>query len=150
MCSAFLFRHLKGAIWRNRYLSSDNSAADAAANWALDHGSFMNVWATEIQAFIHQLVNSSHSEIGLVFSFDGASRGNPGPSASGVCAWWGTWHLGAFHARGTVLQKGSKLGFGTNYSAKASGLATMMKTSLRLQYWVIQQLTLAQPSSRHE
>ena len=63
---------------------SDNSAADAAANRALDSGTFMELRTQELEAFVYHLGTQPVSHVGFVFSFDGASRGNPGSSASGV------------------------------------------------------------------
>ena len=120
---------------------SDNSAADAAANWALDHDSFMDVRLEDLLAFVHALGQSSSKQIGVLFSFDGAARGNPGPSSSGVCAWWGMFYGDLFESRGLLLQKGTKLGTGTNNSSEAHGLATALKTSLRWNCLVIEQLS---------
>ena len=66
---------------------SDNSAADAAANWALDVGTFEEVRLDSLLSMLHDFSNAGCNEVGMLFSFDGAARGNPGPSASGVCAW---------------------------------------------------------------
>ena len=43
-------------------------------------------------------------QIGMMFSFDGAARGNPGPSSLGHCAWWGTWELTAIPERQEVTR----------------------------------------------
>ena len=91
------------------------------------------------------------SHVGFVFSFDGASRGNPGSSASGVCAWWGQWLHGSFEPHGLLVQRGIQLGTGTNNTAEAHGLATALKTALRYYMWVTGQLAeLAQHSVRDE
>eukprot|EP00973_Karenia_brevis_P027062 3735364-Karenia_brevis.AAC.1 len=52
---------------------ADNSAADAAANQALDTNSFLDVWTDEMQRLLY--AQSGHPELawGLLFSFDGAS-----------------------------------------------------------------------------
>ncbi len=99
---------------------ADNSAADAAANWALDHESFTDIRLQAAKDFLIQLSSGGHP-LGLVFSFDGAARGNPGPSSAGVCAWWGRFHMGEFLSEGLLLQKGTCLGTGTNNGAEAFG-----------------------------
>ena len=88
-----------------------------------NHGSFTNLWVREIQAFISELLRSTQSETGLVFSFDGAARSNPGHSASGVCAWWGTWVNDHFEEAGQILQRGRRLRSTTNNVAEAHGMA---------------------------
>ena len=70
---------------------ADNSAADAAANWALDHGSFTDFRVHEAASFAKCLATTACDNVGLLFSFDGAARGNPGPASTGVCV-----HGGAF------------------------------------------------------
>ena len=59
---------------------SDNSAADAAANAALDNSPFMEVMLNETATFITELSRPGRDNIGLLFSFDGAARGNLGKS----------------------------------------------------------------------
>ena len=130
---------------------SDNSAADAAANKALDVGSFLDVHVEETVRFLCEL--SEHTcnfnDVGILFSFDGAARGNPGPAASGVCAWWGYWRNNMFEAKGLLLERGFWLGSATNNAAESHGLATSMKAALRWHYWVIEQCTdLARHSMR--
>ena len=120
---------------------SDNSAADAAANWALDHGTFMHVYVQEVEAFLKELSQCDANSIGLLFSFDGAARGNPGPSSSGVCAWWGCFCSGAFVSKGLLIQRGTCLGIATNNISEAHGLASALKSCLRYFYWVIEQIT---------
>ena len=128
---------------------NDNSAADAAANWALDNGSFFEVRASEVVTFIHELAVCKLHNIGLLFSFDGAARGNPGPSSSGVCAWWGCFSNGQFQAKGLLIQRGTRLGTSTNNTSEAHGLASAVKTCLRYFCWVSEQLVqLAQQSMR--
>jgi hypothetical protein len=56
---------------------SDNSAADAAANWALDHKTFMDVRVHEVQLFFNHCASQDVQNCGMLFSFDGASRGIP-------------------------------------------------------------------------
>eukprot|EP00973_Karenia_brevis_P092810 12414225-Karenia_brevis.AAC.1 len=63
----------------------DNSAADRVANRALDRGAFLDVRIHAVQDLLKDLSGQSISNIGILASFDGASRGNPGPSASGIC-----------------------------------------------------------------
>ena len=71
---------------------ADNSAADAAANRALDVGTFLDVRVDEAVRFMRRLSEvPDATDIGLLFAFDGAAQSNPGPAASGVCA-----HGGAF------------------------------------------------------
>ena len=119
----------------------DNSAADAAANWALDHNSFMEVSTTQTAAFIAELSLTADDNLGLLFSFDGAARGNPGPASSGVCAWWGLFDKDGFHARGPLIQKGCRLGTGTNNLAEAPGQATALKMCLHYHFWMIEQIS---------
>ena len=130
---------------------NDNAAADAVANWSLDSGSFMEVSVSEVYSFLHCLSTGQPSCTGFLFSFDGASRGNPGASSSGVCVWWGSWHFGEFHPQGLLLQKGARLGTGTNNTAESHGLVTAFKTAVRLYYWVTEQIAeLARHSQRDE
>ena len=129
---------------------ADNSAADAVANWSLDNNSFLDIRIPELQVFLEHLGTGELADVGMLFSFDGASRGNPGPSASGVCAWWGVWLHSEFIPRGLLMQKGANLGAGTNNTAESHGLVTAFKTAVRYHYWVIEQLAeLARHSERH-
>ena len=129
----------------------DNAAADAVANWSLDNNSFLDLCILELQSFLYFLATEHTCDVGCLFSFDGASRGNPGPSASGVCLWWGTWHHGRFTPHGLLLQKGACLGTGTNNTAESHGLVTAFKTAIRLYCWVVEQLSeLARHSEREE
>ena len=140
-----------GSDLAQQVFRNDNSAADAAANWALDHGSFMDVRVQEVQRLVHHLAHCGLHTPGLMFSFDGASRGNPGPSSSGICAWWGYWAEGAFISHGLLLQRGTRLGIGSSNSAEAHGMASALKTALRYLFWVTGHLSeLAQHSVRHE
>lgn len=120
---------------------ADNSAADAAANWALDNHSFAEVRVEEVLNFINCLSCSGAQGLALMFSFDGAARGNPGAASYGLCAWWGRFHEGMFSAEGLLIQKGHCLGIGTNNVAEALGLAAAVKTSLRFLFWVTEQLS---------
>ena len=119
---------------------SDNSAADAAANWALDHGSYLQVYVQVVEDFLSKLSLPDVVSIGLLFSFDGAARGNPGVSSSGVCAWWGYFYSGTFKSKGLLMQRGTRLGIGTNNTSEAHGLASELKSCLRYFYWVIEQI----------
>jgi len=117
---------------------SDNSAADAAANRALDYGTFMELRLEAVVAFLEELA-TCRSSTGLLVSFEGAARGNPGPSASGVCLWWGYYRNGEFLSKGLLIQKGTCLRTGTNNSAESHGLASALKTTLQYHYWLIEQ-----------
>ena len=99
----------------------DNAAADAAANRALDHGNFENTYLPELGRFAEHLLSSSHDQVGLVFAFDGASRGNPGDASCGSCGWWGTWGTGGFDEKGLLFQRGHRLGTQTNNVAEVRG-----------------------------
>ncbi len=72
----------------------------------------------------------------------GAARGNPGPAASGVCAWWGHFMCGGFQSKGILIRKGSRLGTGTNNIAESHGIASASKTALHYFYWVTEQLAM--------
>ena len=130
---------------------SDNSAADAAANKALDHGSFMQVNLSEAVCFLAELSEASDQDIGMLFSFDGAARGNPGKSSYGVCGWWGNFKNGTFMPKGLLVERGSRIGTSTNNCAEAQGLASAVKVCLQYYSWVIEQITqLAQYTMRDE
>ena len=116
----------------------DNSAADAAANEALDHGDFLEVYTEVIAEFCNRAMDQPLSEIGLVFSFDGASRGNPGKSSQGNCAWWGTWQHGHFHEEALLFRSGRNLGHQTNNIAEVRGLAFALKAALHLHFWMLE------------
>ena len=117
----------------------ENAAADAAANRALDSGTFSEVRLEAIPALVSEL-GQQQRDIGLLVSFDGAARGNPGPSSSGVCMWWGHFRYGSFQPQGLLVQRGAFLGAGTNNSAEAHGLALALKTCLHYLYWLIEQI----------
>ena len=119
---------------------SDNSAADTAANKALDKGTFLDIDVSEATRFLHTVAANEQHCMGILCSFDGAARGNPGPGASGICVWWGSWQDGAFYSNGLILQSGCKLGSCTNNYAEAHGIKLLMKTVLRLHYWLAEQL----------
>ena len=124
------------------------------ANRALDWGSFHEVNVQEVAAFVSALGDAASGSIGISFSFDGASRGNPGRSSSGVCAWWGRFHAtssGRFESQGSLLQKGVCIGTSTNNIAEAHGMASALKVCLRYYSAVIEQLSqLAQHTVRYE
>ena len=101
----------------------------------------MQVLVKEVVAFLNELSQPELRSIGLLFSFDGAARGNPGPSSSGVCAWWGYFDRGAFHSKGLLVQRGTRLGTSTNNTSEAHGLASALKSCLRYFYWVVEQIT---------
>ena len=130
---------------------SDNSAADAVAHWALDNNSFVDVRHGEIATFLAQLGTECSKCPGMLVSFDGAARGNPGKAASGVCAWWGCFDGGVFASRGLLWQKGARLGTSTNNKAEAHGLASSVKLCLHFYCWVIEHIsTRAQHTMRDE
>ena len=130
---------------------SENTAADAAANRALDQGTFNELRLHEAELFLKQLALDEHGNVGLLFSFDGAARGNPGPSSSGVCAWWGLFNDSNFYAKGLLMQRGASLGIATNNRAEAHGLATALKACLHYHYWLIEQISqLARHAVRDE
>ena len=55
---------------------------------------------------------------------------------------------GVFLDSGLVLQRGIQLGTGTNNNAEALALTTAVKTALRFNFWVAEQLAkFAQHSS---
>ena len=67
------------------------------------------------------------ANIGILVSFDGASRHNPGAASYGVCAWWGLWDAAGFQSKGLMLCSGKKLGHATNNVAEARGMAAAVK-----------------------
>jgi ribonuclease HI len=78
------------------------------------------------------------SEIGLMFAFDGASRGNPGKASQGNCAWWGAWQHGCFHEEGLLFRRGRNLGRQTNNFAEVRGLTFAVKAALHLHFWMLE------------
>ena len=116
-------------------------------HWITDR--FLEVRLDVAAAFITELSCNSSKRIGMLFSFDGASRGNPGPSSYGVCAWWGYFRSGAFESMGLLLNKGARTGTSTNNISEAHGLASMVKVCLRYHCLVIEQLSqLARHTTR--
>ena len=110
---------------------ADNSAADAAANHTLDHGTFMEVMLAETVCFLSALQEADPQSIGILFSFDGAGRGNPGKASYGVCGWWGHFESGIFEPSGLLVNRGCRLGTNTNNVAEAHGLASAVKVCLQ-------------------
>ena len=106
---------------------ADNRAADCAANRASDTGDYREQLDDEIRRMAHMCLNlQGASDMGILVSFDGASRGNPGLAAYGVCMWWGFGAEGEFHSKG-MLSSRKRIGITTNKVAKAAyGLANTM------------------------
>ena len=113
----------------------DNAAADAAANKALDEGDFAEIWEAALDSFCEHALQSPDAELGLLFSFDGASRGNPGKASHGNCCWWGEWINGAFVTRASLFCIGRRTGRNTNNIAEAQGLAFAAKAALHFNFW---------------
>ena len=109
---------------------ADNSAADQAANRALDHGNFREICSHALVGWIGKLTGDAPEACGLLFSFEGASRGNPGAAALGVCAWWGIWTREGFTEQGQLLRLGRQIGRDTNNVAETFGLARAIKEAL--------------------
>ena len=95
---------------------SDDAAAVQAANRALDRGNFRELCLPSFRSLLDEIVSCSwqHRDIGLLFAFDGASRGNPGLASLGVSAWWGTWIFDEFREGGVIFRCGRRLGKTTN------------------------------------
>jgi len=131
LVSDFLVRPPQGRDIAQHVMRSDNGAADAAANQALDSESFRRVNGQETLRFLEWAATSGVEEdVGLLFSFDGASRGNPGEASFGICAWWGVWSGEEFVERGWLLQRGVRLGTCTNNAAEAEGMAAALRAAL--------------------
>ena len=110
----------------------DNSVADQCANQALDTGDFRETADDEMLSLLDAMSTQiSGVEYGLLVSFDGASRGNPGAAAAGVGIWWGQWHPQEFREQGCLLRLGRRLGDGTNNYAEAKGMALGIKAVLQ-------------------
>lgn len=124
----------------------DNGAADAAANHGLDQGNFEEVHRAEVLRFSHSLVASDGEHLGLVFSFDGASRGNPGDASHANCAWWGVWEKDGFLEKGLLFSTGRRLGIQTNNFAEARGMAFAANAALHLRFWLIEHSSQASAS----
>ena len=131
LIESFRVKPPRGQQMARQVPRSDNSAADAAANAALDQGPFMEVMLNETATFITELSRPGTDNIGLLFSFDGAARGNPGKSSYGVCAWWGHFNHDGFDPKGLLLWKGARLGTSTNNIAEAHGMASSLKICVR-------------------
>ena len=92
----------------------------------------------EAAAFLRELSICRAHNVGLLFAFDGAARGNPGPAASGVCAWWGHFCNGEFNSMGLLVQREARLGIGTNNIAEAHALASAIKICLQYYYGLVE------------
>ena len=88
--------------------------------------------------FCTTLINDEEEAMGVLFSFDGASRGNPGQASHGNCAWWGSWRQGAFKEAGVLFRKGVNLGVQTNNVAEVRGLAFAAKAALHWHFWMLE------------
>jgi len=66
----------------------------------------------------------------LLFSFDGASRGNAGKAAHGNLAWRGHWIQDTFVERGLLYRMGRNLAMRSNNYAEVRGLAFAAKPAL--------------------
>ena len=101
----------------------------------------MQVQVQEVVAFLNELSLPKLVSNCLLFSFDGAARGNPGPSSPGVCAWWGYFDRGAFHPKDLFVQRGTRLATSTSNTPEAHGLASALKSCLRYFFWMLEQIT---------
>ena len=110
-------------------------------NLALDNGSFMHSDVNQVANWIYKLSQGELDSTCLLVSFDGAARGNPGPAASGVSAWWGSFDSSSFHAEGLLWQRGLRLGTHSNNVAEANGLASCLKMMIHYFCWVIENLS---------
>ena len=79
-------------------------------------------------------------EVGLLFSFEGASRGNPGQASFGVGGWWGTWSDGGFQEHGAIMWRGAELGISTNNVAEAQGMAAAVREAVILHFELLEML----------
>ena len=111
----------------------------AAAKRALDEGSFTDYNPYSCLRFVAALANDEHRGYGMLWSFDGASRGNPGAASYGVTAWWGTWSLDGFQAKDAIFTQGKRLGKAGNNLAEAAGFAAACKGALRCIIWILEQ-----------
>ena len=116
----------------------DNAAADALANRALDHGSFQSCRSSEVEVFCGQLIEDASDTLGVVFSFDGASRGNPGEASHGNSAWWGRWSAQGFKQQGMLFEAGYQIGTKTNNFAEARRFAFAVKAAVHFQFWLVE------------
>ena len=115
----------------------DNAAADSLSNRALDHGDFRICYLDEVPNFCKCLLEDRDGVVGLVFSFDGASRNNPGMASHGNSAWWGVFGPHGFTQKGLLFEGGCQLGARTNNFAEARGLAFAVKASLHFHFWFL-------------
>lgn len=70
-------------------------------------------------------------QVGIVFSFDGASRGNPGKPAWGCCGWRGYCSAYGVHERELLSDIGKQIGVATNIEDKVAGLSMAVRMLLR-------------------
>ena len=122
---------------------SDNSAADSAANRALDQGSFEEFASKACSRFVQELAARPDREYGFLWSFDGASRGNPGPASFGVCAWWGVWTCEGFRPGSLIYSRGATIGSCGNNQAEAHGLSHALRGAMKICTWMLQQAARA-------
>jgi ribonuclease HI len=139
---SFGVRQPRGRELAMQVARADNAAADSAANEALDAGSFRTVDDQESLRFWLAMMTRQDlsSEIGLLFAFDGASRGNPGLASFGVCAWWGTWADEGFCESGALLRRGLQIGTATNNMAEAEAMAAAIREAVRWHFEVLGEL----------
>ena len=119
------------------------------ANEALDHGSFRMASSQVVLQYLQCTSVTGDEEVGLLVSFDGACRDNPGDASLGVCAWWGKWCSGSFQEEGCFLRRGVRLGIGTNNTAEAEAMAVAIREALRWHFEVTEALAefVGRPSS---
>ena len=80
---------VKPPCWRaqaQQVPRADNSTADRLANRALDTCDFRDLEEEGAGAFLQALMAETQKELGLLVSFDGASRGNPGAVVGGMAS----------------------------------------------------------------
>ena len=107
----------------------------------LDSGDFHEHYDDETMRFLEAFTRDpATGNFGLLVSFDGASRGNPGAAAIGVSMWWGVWCPTHFEEKGALLFKGQCLGDATNNVAEARGMAVAIKALLRWKMRTVQRL----------
>ena len=74
-------------------------------------GDFVHCNADEVANFCRYVIQCpDQTDVGLLFSFDGASRNNPGEAAQGNGGWWGAWRGSQFEQMGELYHAGRKLG----------------------------------------
>ncbi len=76
----------------------------------LNADDFGNVYAEKVHSFCQYLHQHREDQnIGLLFSFDGASRGNPGAASHGNRGWWGEWSPNQVCQKGLLYEKLSRI-----------------------------------------